>query len=114
MTLTRPLEDKLPLGAAPSHRVFLYSFATLLLEQKVDIRVIQVLLGHKRLETTALYVQIANDLLREDDQSLGDSASCLAHPHGAPRPQGRGYLPRPRVGSASLWQQIDQRVLDLG
>ena len=36
-----------------------------LLEQKVDIRVIQVLLGHKKLDTTALYVQVATDLLRE-------------------------------------------------
>ncbi|CAB3808788.1 IS91 family transposase ISMno24 [Paraburkholderia ultramafica] len=42
-----------------------HSFATHLLEQKVDIRVIQVLLGHTKLENTALYVQVATDLLHE-------------------------------------------------
>ena len=43
-----------------------------LLEQKTDIRVIQVLLGHKKLDTTALYTRVAL-------KALGEVTSPLEH-----------------------------------
>ena len=61
-----------------------HSSATHLLEQDIDIRVIQVLLGHAKLDTTALYARVATTTIRAVMSPL-DRLAPLAE--GKPRPE---------------------------
>ena len=88
-----------------------HSFATHLLEQGVDIRVIQVLLGRAKLEPTALCTRVAVNTVRDIKSPLERLGVNLASqsPRRAPRgaapqrsqPGGRRRLSRPWGGSGA-------------
>jgi integrase/recombinase XerD len=57
--------DMAQIGKPVSMHTLRHSFATHLLEQNIDIRVIQVLLGHAKLDTTALYTRVATKTIQQ-------------------------------------------------
>ena len=76
----RDAADRAGLDEAVSPHTLRHSFATHLLEQGVDIRVIQNLLGHSNINSTARYARVAINTIRQIQSPLEQLDMELAEP----------------------------------
>jgi integrase/recombinase XerD len=63
--LTRQYVEASSIGKTGACHLFRHAMATLMLEGGADVRMIQAMLGHASLETTALYTHVAIRTLKE-------------------------------------------------
>ena len=63
--LVRDTIDAAQIGKTGSCHLFRHTCATLMLEGGADIRFIQQLLGHAKLETTQIYTQVSIRMLKQ-------------------------------------------------
>ena len=63
--LVREYVDAADIGKRGSCHLFRHTMATLMLENGADIRFIQAMLGHAKLETTQIYTQVSIRKLKE-------------------------------------------------
>jgi site-specific recombinase XerD len=76
-----------------SLRSLRHSFATDLLEKGIDIRYIQAVLGHSKLDTTARYTRVATGRIAAIESPL----ARLGAKHPRPRKKRRSRKPGPKA-----------------
>ena len=66
-----------------------HSFATHLFDRGTDIRTIQALLGHEKLETTARYTRVATGMI----SAIASPLDLLGEPRKTPGKRGKAAQP---------------------
>jgi hypothetical protein len=82
--VVRDTAEAIEIKKRVSPHVLRHSFASHLLEHGTDIRVMQVLLGHSKLETAAIYTTVATKVLREVTSPLLSLAFAGPHQISSP------------------------------
>jgi integrase/recombinase XerD len=72
----RMLVRRARLGKEGSCHAFRHSFATALLENGCDVRHIQVMMGHSKLETTAIYLHLSIQDIRAAHEKFHPASRC--------------------------------------
>ena len=84
MTMTvRSYVVKAKVGKAGACHLFRHTMATLMLEGGADIRFIQAMLGHARLDTTQIYTQVSIRLLKQIHSATHPAAALKHSPETA-------------------------------
>ena len=65
------------IGKRVCNHTMRHSYATNLMEQGVDVRVIQGLLGHRSLKTTTLYLHITQSVQQSVQSAVNDLTAEL-------------------------------------
>lgn len=93
--LVRGYIDKANIGKQGSCHLFRHTMATLMLEHGADIRFIQAMLGHVKLDTTQIYTQVSIKKLKE--------VHTLTHPAKAKRSKSIDWDDEPEATEGELF-----------
>ena len=84
--LVRQYVDKAQIGKTGSCHLFRHTMATLMLENGADLRYIQAMLGHAKLDTTQIYTQVSIRKLKEIHEATHPAKTERQEPKGQPKP----------------------------
>lgn len=94
------LVDKAAIGKRGSCHLFRHTMATLMLEGGADIRFIQAMLGHAKLDTTEIYTQVSIRLLK--------AVHTATHPGKLPEVGVKGQEPTPEDLLEALAREAEE------